>query len=116
MRRLNWTLTINARMDTSPETIRIGAPTATASRRKRRRKVYLRVELQVLDRMPRSNALMFSIRTYLISMNDLVTNPEWAKRMHRVMKTLPEELIEYKGLTRYHPILLDWLKQFDLEN
>ncbi|MBR9885432.1 MAG: DUF3445 domain-containing protein, partial [Oceanospirillales bacterium] len=79
-------------------------------------KVHLRVELQVLDRMSRSNALMFSIRTYLISMNDLVTNPEWAKRMHRVMKSLPPELIEYKGLTRYHPMLVEWLSRFDPAN
>jgi hypothetical protein len=117
VRRLNWTLTINARMDTSPETYpNWGTDRDSVTPENVGEKVYLRVELQVLDRMPRSNALMFSIRTYLISMNDLVTNPEWAKRMHRVMKTLPEELIEYKGLTRYHPILLDWLKQFDLEN
>lgn len=78
--------------------------------------MYLRVELQVLDRMPRSNALMFSIRTYLMSLEDIVTNPEWAKRMHRVMKTLPAPLIDYKGLTRYHSTVVDYLAQFDPAN
>lgn len=117
VRRLNWTLTINARMDTSPETYpNWGEERNSVTIENVGEKVHLRVELQVLDRMPRSNALLFSIRTYLISMNDLVTNPEWAKRMHRVMQTLPEELIEYKGLSRYHPILLEWLKQFDPAN
>lgn len=117
VRRLNWTLTINARMDTSPETYpNWGTDRDAVTLENVGEKVYLRVELQVLDRMAKSNALLFSIRTYLISMNDLVTNKAWAKRMHRTMKTLPSELIEYKGLSRYHSTLVEWLKQFDPEN
>jgi len=117
VRRLNWTLTVNARMDTSPETYsKWGPDRTTVNADNVGEKVYLRVELQVMDRMPRSNALMFSIRTYLISLNDLATNPEWAKRMHRVMKNLPQELIDYKGLTRYHPYVVEWLSQFDPAN
>lgn len=117
VRRLNWTLTVNARMDTSPETYPSwGTDRATVTPQNVGEKVYLRVELQMMDRMSRSNALMFSIRTYLISLNDLVTNPVWAKRMHRVMKTLPPALIDYKGLTRYHPHVVEWLSQFDPAN
>ncbi|MDO6459616.1 DUF3445 domain-containing protein [Granulosicoccaceae sp. 1_MG-2023] len=114
VRRLNWTLTVNARMDTSPETYpewgheRTGITAENVGE-----KLHLRVELQVLDRMPRSNALLFSIRTYLISFDDLCTNPDWARRMHRVLKTLPPELIEYKGLSRYHQTAVDWLSRFD---
>ena len=117
VRRLNWTLTVNARMDTSPETYHEwGHERASVTPENVAEKVYLRVELQVLDRMPRSNALMFSIRTYLMSLEDIVTNPEWAKRMHRVMKTLPEPLIDYKGLTRFHGMVVDYLSQFDKTN
>ena len=117
VRRLNWTLTINARMDTSPETYpNWGHERTSVTPENVGEKVHLRVELQMLDRMPRSNALMFSIRTYLISFEDLCTNPDWARRMHRVMKTLPEPLIEYKGLSRYHPLLVEWLSQYDVPN
>lgn len=117
VRRLNWTLTANARMDTSPETYHEwGHERASVTPENVAEKVYLRVELQVLDRMPRSNALMFSIRTYLMSLEDIVTNLEWAKRMHRVMKTLPEPLIDYKGLTRFHGMVVDYLSQFDKTN
>lgn len=117
VRRLNWTMTVNARMDTSPETYHEwGHERTSVTPENVAEKVYLRVELQVLDRMPRSNAMMFSIRTYLMSLEDLVTNPEWAKRMHRVMKTLPEPLIEYKGLSRYHGMVVDYLAQFDKAN
>lgn len=114
VRRLNWTLTVNARMDTAPETYHDwGHERTTITADNVAEKVYLRVEMQVLDRMPRSNALMFSIRTYLMNLEDLVTNPEWAKRLHRVMKTLPQPLIDYKGLTRYHATVVDYLSQFD---
>lgn len=113
-RRLNWTLTINPRMDTSPEMYpEWGKDKTTVTPENVGEKVHLRVELQVFDRMPRSNALMICIRTYLISMNDLVTNPVWAKRMHRTMKTLPPELVDYKGLTRFHPMLVEWLSKYD---
>ncbi|MFT4606659.1 MAG: hypothetical protein ACI9V8_001914, partial [Urechidicola sp.] len=37
----------------------------------------------------------------------------WAQRMHRVIKTLHPELMDYKGITRYHKALLGWLSQFD---
>lgn len=117
VRRLNWTLTINARMDSSPETFPSwGSDRMTVTPDNVGEKVYLRVELQVLDRMPRSNALMFSIRTYLMSFDDLVTNPDWARRLHRVIKTLPPELVEYKGLSRFHPAVVEWLSRFDPAN
>jgi hypothetical protein len=117
VRRLNWTMTVNARMDTSPETYHEwGHERTSVTPVNVGEKVYLRVELQVLDRMPRSNAMMFSIRTYLMSLEDIVSNPEWAKRMHRVMKTLPAPLIDYKGLTRYHGMVVDYLSQFDKAN
>ncbi|WP_221794089.1 heme-dependent oxidative N-demethylase family protein [Oceanobacter mangrovi] len=117
VRRLNWTLTVNARMDTSPETYsKWGSDRTTLTPENIGKKIYLRVELQMMDRMPRSNALMMSIRTYLASMEDLCSNPEWARRLHRVMKGLPQPLVEYKGLTRYHPMLVEWLSQFDPVN
>lgn len=114
VRRLNWTMTVNARMDTAPETYHLwGHERSTITPENVAEKIYLRVELQVLDRMPRSHALLFSIRTYLMSLEDIVTNADWARRLHRVMKTLPEPLIDYKGLTRYHSTVVDYLAQFD---
>ncbi|MCY0963933.1 heme-dependent oxidative N-demethylase family protein [Parathalassolituus penaei] len=114
VRRLNWTLTVNARMDTSPETYPSwGMDRASVNLNNVGQKVHLRVELQVMDRMPRSNALMFSIRTYLASFEDICQNPEWARRLHRVMKGLPAPLVEYKGLSRFHPAVVEWLAQFD---
>jgi hypothetical protein len=116
VRRLNWTMTINPRMDTSSETYHEwGHERGSVTADNVGSKVHLRVELQFMPRLPRSNALMFSIRTYLISLEELVTNPAWACRLHRVIRDLPDEIADYKGLTRYRAVMVEWLSQFDPE-
>ncbi|BAU75892.1 heme-dependent oxidative N-demethylase family protein [Metapseudomonas furukawaii] len=116
VRRLNWTLTINPRLDTSPETFhQWGGDRGKVTPENVGRLVHLRVELQLMARLPRSNALLFGIRTYLISLDELVTNPAWAQRMHRVMRDLPDPIADYKGITRYRQTLVDWLRRFDPE-
>jgi hypothetical protein len=113
-RRLNWTMTINPRLDTSPENYhQWGIDRSTVTPENVGEKVHLRVELQIFFRLPRSNALLFPIRCYLISLDDLVTVPGWGQRLHRVLKTLPPELAEYKGLTRYIDTTVDWLRKYD---
>ncbi|PVZ88480.1 hypothetical protein C9426_06500 [Serratia sp. S1B] len=115
-RRLNWTMTINPRMDTSSETFHLwGHERGLVTKDNAGELVHLRVELQMMPRLARSNALLFSIRTYLISLNDLATNPAWAKRLHRVIRDLPESIADYKGISRYREPLVQWLSQFDQE-
>ncbi|HWL18163.1 MAG TPA: DUF3445 domain-containing protein [Bradyrhizobium sp.] len=114
VRRLNWTMTINPRMDTSPETYPAWGPDRTTLTPDNiAGLLHLRVELQSLFRLPRSNGVVFSVRTYLASLAELVTNPVWAKRTRRVLQSLPPELADYKGLTRYRDTAIAWLAQFD---
>ncbi len=114
VRRLNWTLTINPRLDSSPETFHEwGADRGKITAQNVGQQVHLRVELQVMARLPRSNAVMFSIRTYLISLDELVTRPGWGCRLHRVLRDLPDPIADYKGMTRYRATLVEWLSQFD---
>lgn len=116
VRRLNWTLTINPRLDTSPETFHEwGNDRGKVTPDNVGRLVHLRVELQLMLRLPRSNALLFGIRTYLISLDELVTDPAWACRLHRVIRDLPEPIADYKGMTRYRQTLVDWLRAFDAD-
>ena len=114
VRRLNWSLTVNPRLDVSAESLPDWAPDRTTVTAKNAGKlVYLRIELQPLHRLPRSNAIVFPIRTYLLNLEDIATNPAWAKRMHRVLKSLNQELVDYKGFTRYRDAAVEWLSQFD---
>ncbi len=88
-RRFNWTMTINPRLDTSPENYhKWGPDRTTVTPENVGEKVHLRVELQSLWRLPRSNAILFVIRCYLMNMEELVTVPKWARRFPRVLKTL----------------------------
>jgi hypothetical protein len=116
VRRLNWTLTINPRLDSSPETFHEwGAERGSVTADNVGQLVHLRVELQFMARLPRSNGLMFSIRTYLISMNELVSQPGWGCRLHRVLRDLPDPIADYKGMTRYRQTLVEWLSRFDTQ-
>jgi dimethylamine monooxygenase subunit A len=114
VRRLNWTMTINPRLDTSPENYpKWGPDRTTVTPENVGSKVHLRCELQSLWRLPRSNAILFVIRCYLIKMEEVVTVPKWARRLPRVLCSLPPELVDYKGLTRYRQTTIDWLSKFD---
>jgi len=114
VRRLNWTMTINPRLDTSPENYPLwGGDRNKVTPDNVGDLVHLRVELQSLFRLPRSNGLFFSIRCYLISMDELSTYPRWVKRFHRVLKSLHSDLVEYKGLTKFRDMTVQWLSRFD---
>jgi dimethylamine monooxygenase subunit A len=112
--RFNWTMTIGRRWDTSSETYdKWGPERTTITPENVGEKVHLRVEVQVLPRLARSNGLLFLIRTYLISLDELVTNPAWAKRLRRVLMSLPNEIADYKGLSRYKDTVIAHLAPYD---
>jgi hypothetical protein len=114
VRRLNWTMTVNPRLDTSPEAYpHWGSDRAQVNADNAGDKLFLRVELQALWRLPRSNAIVFSIRCYLLKLSDLVTVPGWGQRLHRVLKSMPTELVDYKGLARFRGAAVAWLKPYD---
>ena len=66
-----------------------------------------------LWRLPRSNAIAFSIRCFLLRLSELVTVPKWARRLHRVLRSLHPALADYKGLTRYRDTVVGWLARHD---
>lgn len=114
VRRLNWTMTVNPRLDTSPEEFPLWGPdNASVTPENVGEKVHLRVELQALFRLPRSNAIAFSVRGYLISLDELITYPKWAKRLRRVLTNLHPDLSEYKGLDLYRQTVIDWLEPLE---
>lgn len=113
-RRLNWTLTVNPLLDTSPENYhKWGIDKASLTADNVGEKQYLRVELQTFFRLPRSNALVFPIRCYLIKFADIVTIPKWGRRLHRVLRDIPDDLATYKGFINNRSLLVEYLSKFD---
>ena len=39
--------------------------------------------------------------------------PKWGRRLHRVLRDLPNELAEYKGFAVNRPTIVDYLAAFD---
>lgn len=114
VRRLNWTMTVNPRLDTSPENYPLwGKDRTTLTKENIGDKLYLRVELQSLYRLPRSNAMLFSIRAYLANLNELAKVPKWGRRLHRVLRDLHPDIAEYKGLSRFRETAVEYLSKFD---
>lgn len=113
-RRLNWTMTVNPLLDTSPENYaKWGVMKRDLTLENMGQMMHLRVELQTFFRLPRSNALVFPIRCYLIKLDELVTVPKWSRRFHRVIRDLPEELATYKGFITNRAKIVEWLSRHD---
>jgi hypothetical protein len=111
-RRTNWTLTVDRRLDTGTERYPEWGPArASLTPADVGRRVHLRIEVQHLIRLPRSNAVMFGIHTHLVSLEDLCAVPVWAQRTRNVLASLPGDLVDYKGLTRYRDLAVDWLAE-----
>ena len=114
VRRFNWTMTIDPLLDTAPETYPIWGPTrASLTPDTVGARMHLRVELQTLIRLPRSNAIVFPIRCYLIRFDELVSVPKWGRRLHRVVRDIPEALATYKGFARNRGLMAGYLAQYD---
>ncbi|MBF6441902.1 heme-dependent oxidative N-demethylase family protein [Nocardia farcinica] len=114
-RRTNWTLTVDGRLDTATETypdwgrdrrtLAEGPLTEVGDR------LFLRTEVQHLVRLPCSAAIMFLIRTYLLPFRAVASVPEWGARLHAVLRELPADMAEYKGLARTREPGVRWLAE-----
>jgi hypothetical protein len=113
-RRTNWSMTAGHRLDTSTE----NAPSWTPERRRMiaeapdglAERLHLRVEVQHLVRLAPSGAVLFLIRTYLLSLQDLALVPQWRHRFASVLDDLPDDVADYKGLTRFRQAAVDYLR------
>ncbi|MGW4248973.1 heme-dependent oxidative N-demethylase family protein [Nocardia sp. NPDC004722] len=118
-RRTNWTLTVDGKLDTSTE----GYPEWGRDRRTLAEgplaevgdRLYLRVEVQHLIRLANSGAVMFLIRTYLRSFREVASVPAWGRRLHRVLAELPQDMADYKGLTRTREPAVAWLASIGMD-
>jgi hypothetical protein len=114
-RRTNWTLTIGHRLDVSTERYPDWGPDRemiqSVADDEFGRLVNLRVEVQHLIRLPDSGALMFLIRTYMLSLEELATVEDWRVRTAQVLAALPDDMAEYKGIIKYRDRAARWLTE-----
>jgi hypothetical protein len=45
----------------------------------------------------------------MVSLRELATVPEWRERLGEVLAELPDDMADYKGLTRFRTPAVSWL-------
>ncbi|KAK0498300.1 hypothetical protein EDD18DRAFT_1071356, partial [Armillaria luteobubalina] len=69
----------------------------------------LRTERQTLRRLPLSGAVLFTIRTYVIPIEQLAREPGVPARMASAVGSWPESVEAYKGKALYGGVLVEYL-------
>ncbi|HWH25102.1 MAG TPA: DUF3445 domain-containing protein [Pseudolysinimonas sp.] len=75
-------------------------------------RVHIRIEIQHFIRLAESNAVMFLISTRLLSLRDLARVPSWARQTLSVVEEVPQDMVDYKGMTDIRPAIVKWLTEY----
>jgi hypothetical protein len=109
--RKNWSLMAGNRLDTSLETFDVwGKDRKKVTLKNAGEFVHLRVEVQKLFRLPRSEGILFTIHTHLISLEKFTSKTEWAEQFYHILCELPDNIVDYKGLSLYKNQVIEYLK------
>ena len=72
-------------------------------------KIHFRSERQTLRRLPRSKAILFTIRTYFFPIVEIAEEPGVPGRLASAIRSWPPDVARYKGKRAYGNVLLDYL-------
>lgn len=79
-------------------------------------KLWLRVERQTLRRLPISRGILFTIRTYVYPLTQVVKNPEVAVQLAGAVRSLHPDMQKYKNLLPFRQALLTYLDSYAASN
>jgi hypothetical protein len=113
-RRTNWSMAVGRRLDVSTEAFPEWLPDRdhldALDDEAFGTLIHLRVEVQHLIRLAESGAICFLIRSYMLPLADIATVDEWRARTAAVLAELPDDMVEYKGLSPYRDRAVTWLR------
>ena len=106
--RLNWGIAD----DPAPfqPVARIAAADITS--RNAGERLSLRVERQILCRLPQSGAVVFSIRTHITRLDRVIASVAEAQSLAAAIRSMPRAMQEYKQIAPVAEPLLGWLSRF----
>jgi dimethylamine monooxygenase subunit A len=108
--RLNWSFKATARLNHIPqyhyEEQQLSSQITCENIGER---CFVRIERQALARLPKTNAVLFTIHTYQSPLALVVDNVDAAQRIFNIVKTMPAEMLRYKAMLPYATILLEYL-------
>jgi len=71
--------------------------------------LWLRAERRTLLRLPMSNAIAFTIRTFVDRLQDVVVDAEVARKMGATIRSMPKATLDYRSMMPIMTPLLSWL-------
>jgi hypothetical protein len=71
--------------------------------------VYFRVERQTLCRLPKTQHVLFTIRTYIEPITEIVKRPDWRRNLRGWLTSAPPEWLAYKGFEPFLAPVLAWM-------
>jgi len=74
-------------------------------------RLYTRCERETLIRLPRTGAILFTIRTYIKPLSVFESRPTLAAKMVRAMEALPESIYKYKTMAGFYNVALEYLEK-----
>lgn len=72
---------------------------------------FFRSERQSLRRLPKSGAVVFTIRTYFEPITEIVKEPYVPGRLASAIRSWGDDVSRYKGKEKYEEVLLEYLDQ-----
>ncbi len=72
-------------------------------------RLIIRSERETLTRLPKSQAILFTIRTYRRPLSDLQASPDQASKLAAAIRGLPSDVRDYKGLRAVGDAALGYL-------
>jgi hypothetical protein len=73
-------------------------------------RLFLRVERETIRRFPKTNCVLFTIRSYVRPLSHLVGRPEDAARLAEALSNLPDDVRDYKRTTALTAPAVHWLQ------
>lgn len=73
--------------------------------------IVIRVERQTLRRLPQTQAIIFTIRTYVHPLASIADDPDSCARVASCLRGIPPDQVDYKGLELRAPSMLAWLDE-----
>lgn len=78
------------------------------------KQVHYRSERQVLIKLPKTQATIFTIRTYLHPMSEFSENMEPAARLRGMLEKFPDEMARYKNITQPRPAVMRYIDELQV--
>lgn len=77
-------------------------------------RLIIRSERETLTRLPKTQAILFTIRTYRRPLSDLEAQPEQAFKLAAAIRALPPDVRDYKGLKAVGQAALGYLDRLQV--